>query len=85
MGWSIDSIIEEYGRFAEPKIRQTDIQYIQNIDIGLFDTFLDNNFHVNGGSVTRNGTILEFRMAKFMLLVALTLGLWSITAVCIRF
>ncbi len=29
MGWSIDSILTEYTSFAEPKVREVDINYIQ--------------------------------------------------------
>lgn len=39
-GWSVDAVLEEYRGFAEPKVRDCDVQYIKEYQVsslqGLF-------------------------------------------------
>ena len=33
LGWDVDNILDEYRSYAEPKIRETDVNYIQGFDL----------------------------------------------------
>lgn len=47
MGWPVDSILTEYSTYAEPKIREVDLKYIQRfqaedvLDLGAADPRID--------------------------------------------
>ncbi|PQE26152.1 tyrosine phosphatase protein [Rutstroemia sp. NJR-2017a BBW] len=68
-GWNVQSIVEEYTRFAEPKVRDCDVKYITEYKVsslsGLFNTALDNRTQ---RSTSKVGRILG--------ITVLLIGIW---------
>jgi tyrosine-protein phosphatase SIW14 len=71
-GWDNDSVLAEYTRFAEPKVRETDVNYLNNFKL----TSLRN-------IVSRRIDGPRMNLVQFMMLVlvsGLCLTLWLLTA-----
>lgn len=68
-GWNVQSIVEEYTSFAEPKVRDCDVKYITEYNVsslsGLLNTSLDNHPQ---RSISKMGRILG--------ITALLIGIW---------
>ena len=81
MGWHIDSIIEEYTSYAEPKGRSVDISYIQAFKVES----LSGRFAVPSLSRRTHVRDLSFiKMIKMLAIAIIMLGLWAITEMQMR-
>lgn len=69
-GWDLGKIIDEYKTYAEPKIRDCDIQYITGFDLSTVSGGLSKD---NGWSFRARNSI---RVTLFTLLVLLV-WIWS--------
>ncbi|KAF8855056.1 hypothetical protein BDZ45DRAFT_692876 [Acephala macrosclerotiorum] len=74
-GWNVDSIIEEYRLYSEPKTRDCDVNYITNYQaVSLTGLFTRRAQRLRQGPDS-----MDERMAKFFILAAIVLSIWIIT------
>lgn len=82
MGWTVESIIEEYTDFARTKIREVDLNYIHSIELENFEDVIVKS----GFEATSKFPMLRWsRMTKISVLTAVILGLWAVTMMDLRF
>lgn len=74
-GWNVDSILEEYQGYAEPKIRDCDVKYISRYEASS----LEGLFLKRSQSFRRAQDDPNERMAKFLMFAALILSIWITT------
>ncbi|TAQ85072.1 hypothetical protein B7494_g6591 [Chlorociboria aeruginascens] len=72
-GWNIQSTIEEYRGFAEPKVRDCDVKYITEFDISILAGLFTKKPRISNASIKRQ------KMLRFMALTAFTLLLWLVS------
>ncbi len=82
MGWSVDSIIDEYTDFARPKTREVDLDYIHSIQLENFEDVINKS---GFEAISRYTMFRWSRMTKISILTGVILGLWAITLMDLRF
>jgi tyrosine-protein phosphatase SIW14 len=79
MGWSHDSIISEYSAYAHPKVRETDIKYIDGFDPANVSVSVD-TLHWRAGKSKTPRSLSDIRKwIKFIAFVLAMACLWGLT------
>lgn len=74
-GWNVDSILEEYQGYAEPKIRDCDVKYISHYKVSSLEgLFLKRTQRLRRAQISPNE-----RRAKYFMLAAVILFIWITT------
>jgi tyrosine-protein phosphatase SIW14 len=73
-GWEVDAIVDEYRGYAEPKVRECDIQYIMNYQVsslqGLF---------VKKRIRHKRPVLSNWKMARILMVTVIVLAIWLTT------
>ena len=77
-GWNVDSVVEEYRAYAEPKAREQDMKYIKEYQVSNLEGLFTDSIHGSHNTVLTKPKMA--RMAIFtaivMLIVATTALFW---------
>ena len=76
-GWNVKDVIDEYTGYADPKVRDCDVQYIINYKVSS----LDGQFNTSRNRA-RSLAVPKSRLARLLLATAAVLSVWLTTAVC---
>ena len=77
-GWNVESVIEEYKAYAEPKIREEDMKYIKEYQVSNLEGLFTDSIHGSGNTVLRRPKMARMAIftAMFMFIVAVTVLFW---------
>jgi tyrosine-protein phosphatase SIW14 len=72
-GWQIESIVQEYQGFAEPKVRECDVKYITQYKVSRLEGLFTEKRRSRGPVLT------SWKMTKYIIGTALALSFWIST------
>jgi tyrosine-protein phosphatase SIW14 len=76
-GWSIDSIVDEYQGFAQPKVRTCDITYISNYQVSSLQRLFVKE------RIYRTRPVLSHdKMVRMLMFSVIVLAIWLTTLIC---
>ncbi len=77
-GWNVESVVEEYRAYAEPKAREEDMKYIKEYQVSNLEGLFTDSIHGSDNTVLRRPKMARMAIftAIFMLIVAVTVLFW---------
>ena len=77
-GWNVESVIEEYRAYAEPKAREEDMKYIKEYQVSNLEGLFTDSIHGSDNTVLRRPKMARMAIftAVFMFIVAVTVLFW---------
>lgn len=72
MGWYVEDILAEYTSYAEPKVREVDVKWINRFRSESFIT-IETAEHAADGVSTRTGHDMK-KMVKMLFIAVLVIG-----------
>jgi hypothetical protein len=83
-GWHVESIVDEYNAYAQPKARPSDVNFIQGLNHSALVTL-----HHQLGPNSRSKIALfnnasHMKMTRILLVAIVVMTLWSFTAIQLR-
>lgn len=86
MGGTLETTIQEYKRFADPKARDVDVEYITDFEVeSLSDLVVNLRRHNNAPWGLPASSQTPTRMAKmgrFLVFTGVALCIWTLTLTC---
>ena len=70
-GWRLDSVLDEYRLYAEPKVRECDVEYISALEVASLQV------HRPWRGSTRFGPSQAYTFARLAVLTFFVMVLWS--------
>jgi tyrosine-protein phosphatase SIW14 len=74
-GWNVDSVVEEYRAYAEPKAREQDMKYIKEYQVADLEGLFTDSIH---GS--HNAALSKPKMARMAIFAAIVMLIVAATA-----
>lgn len=74
-GWNVESVLEEYRGYAEPKVRDCDVKYIKEYQVSNLQGLLANGIHESHDTVLAGP-----RMARMVMFTAVVMIIMAFTA-----
>lgn len=68
-GWPVDTVLQEYRNFAEPKVRECDVEYITALEVASLEVRI-----IEASSVPWTPSRFPARRRNFLHFVAFTVG-----------
>ncbi|KAE9377774.1 hypothetical protein N431DRAFT_329579 [Stipitochalara longipes BDJ] len=77
-GWNLDSVLEEYRGYAEPKVRECDVTYIQEYQVSTLQGLFTDSIHRSVDTVLAGPRMAQMFMftAMMMMLLLATALFW---------